>query len=644
MADQPLGAAGREARAGGEALAWDLRALCKDRFLEGTVRQVLAEGRQDLATNQSSLRNPQQQPYIVLVVDALTELTVRASCETQELLREGICLVERIDAPDRQPLPLIDACYFISPSVVNARALVRDAGDASGGTSSAEPMYRTFYVYVSSKMSQGVLDELAKAPRAVERLGAFAELNLSFSPYDSRCFHFGDYRALQALLTQDEPREEDIERASCALATVMLTLGDTCRIVCSRRTTKPVWTARLADAVKARLAELEAAGVRHAGAAAGAAGALSSTLVVADRAADWNAALVCDFTYEPLVYDALGPDAVAQDIHDHAYRYVDGDERKHFNLDPSNARYAAQRHLPFWKVSDNITIGLNEWSIKESRIKNMRAECGESAGAVMATTIEMLTLSREHKTEKTRLEEQSSIAEFTMSEIERRSLFTLARLMQDLTSNVDKALQPLRNWTIDSEMKSLLEEPSLSAETKLRLYLIYSMSDLARQGAPGSFFFNGSDSAANLKAWQDHLEPQDKLVREHPTWRATQRAAKQEPAEERQAREQRALGRNSSKLSPRSRQFCRFEPWLYEVVENAARNDLGGEFRPVLEAKAAPDRPKAVVVFIVGGITLSEIRVAHQASKALGVEVFLGGSCVLTPDLVVNELRAAAST
>lgn len=48
---------------------------------------------------------------------------------------------------------------------------------------------------------------------------------------------------------------------------------------------------------------------------------------------------------------------------------------------------------------------------------------------------------------------------------------------------------------------------------------------------------------------------------------------------------------------------------------------------------------KRLFVFIVGGVTLSEMRVAHRTSARLGRDVFLGGTSLQTP---ARFLRAAA--
>lgn len=47
---------------------------------------------------------------------------------------------------------------------------------------------------------------------------------------------------------------------------------------------------------------------------------------------------------------------------------------------------------------------------------------------------------------------------------------------------------------------------------------------------------------------------------------------------------------------------------------------------------------RRIVVFVVGGITRSEMRVAHLMSKKLGRDVVLGGTSVDDPEIFLGNL------
>ncbi|CAK0862051.1 unnamed protein product, partial [Prorocentrum cordatum] len=46
-----------------------------------------------------------------------------------------------------------------------------------------------------------------------------------------------------------------------------------------------------------------------------------------------------------------------------------------------------------------------------------------------------------------------------------------------------------------------------------------------------------------------------------------------------------------------------------------------------------------VVVFIAGGVTMPEVRVAHEVARDLGTEVYVGGSTILTPGSFLSTLE-----
>lgn len=48
---------------------------------------------------------------------------------------------------------------------------------------------------------------------------------------------------------------------------------------------------------------------------------------------------------------------------------------------------------------------------------------------------------------------------------------------------------------------------------------------------------------------------------------------------------------------------------------------------------------KRVVVFVIGGITRSEIRTAHQLTEQLGRDIVLGSTNILSPGSFLTNLK-----
>ncbi|KIY96333.1 hypothetical protein MNEG_11628 [Monoraphidium neglectum] len=58
---------------------------------------------------------------------------------------------------------------------------------------------------------------------------------------------------------------------------------------------------------------------------------------------------------------------------------------------------------------------------------------------------------------------------------------------------------------------------------------------------------------------------------------------------------------------------------------------------------AAVGGGRRLVVFVIGGVTRSEMRAAHQASKALGRDVLLASTAVLKPSAFAEQLAQLGS-
>ncbi|CAK9154514.1 unnamed protein product [Ilex paraguariensis] len=95
-----------------------------------------------------------------------------------DITDEGISLVEDLYRR-RQPLPSMDAIYFIQPSKEN---VVMFLSDMSG----REPLYKKAYVYFSSPIPKDLVSRIKNDTSVLPRIGALREMNLEFFAIDSQ--------------------------------------------------------------------------------------------------------------------------------------------------------------------------------------------------------------------------------------------------------------------------------------------------------------------------------------------------------------------------------------------------------------------------------------------------------------------------
>jgi syntaxin-binding protein 1 len=54
-------------------------------------------------------------------------------------------------------------------------------------------------------------------------------------------------------------------------------------------------------------------------------------------------------------------------------------------------------------------------------------------------------------------------------------------------------------------------------------------------------------------------------------------------------------------------------------------------------------QPKRLIVFVVGGITHSEVRIAHKLSSRLGRDIILGSTAVDNPTVYLKHIHDLSS-
>mmetsp|Transcript_100735 Transcript_100735/g.158828 ORF Transcript_100735/g.158828 Transcript_100735/m.158828 type:complete len:230 (-) Transcript_100735:26-715(-) len=152
--------------------------------------------------------------------------------------------------------------------------------------------------------------------------------------------------------------------------------------------------------------------------------------------------------------------------------------------------------------------------------------------------------------------------------------------------------------------------------------------------------------ADKIKAFASRLPKEDREVVTSSLWLQTAAVA---PETNEQAARKREFYRKKIKgiENTISAKLTRWQPKVREVMEHAAKNCLSFDLFPELGAdtdakrKTMPAAPAAglVVVYIIGGLTMTEARQAHEVSNALGVEIFAGGDSIITAKTLTDELK-----
>lgn len=621
------------------APCWCLREVCRRRLLQEMVRLALPSS--------SGLAGPgsQERVYLVLVADALTLRMVTSVCQVHDLLAESVWGVQCIEST-RRASPALDALYFIAPTVANVEQLVRDLLDRG-------PKYRGFHIFFSHKLRDELLQSMTRAQGAVARVRSFAELNLSFLAHDDRAFHLDDRGSLAELLGDAPAESASLADAACRLATLAACLPAKPGILYAARSAGSSSTLRLAGPggsagicerlareLHVRLEEMEARGVAWQQPARPG----DCTLLIVDRSIDWIPLLAHDMHYEAAVYDLLGGSSVSLEQGRFTTSNPSGGRAGDRTMalgDAQDGLWERCRHMPLWSVNALVAQEIKAWTRKDEEMRR-RTSSSSSVPQQVSTTLGALQSLPEHRDRFHKLQMHSDICHQCTEAIEAQRLVDIGAFEQDLATGMDRTGARLSPKAVEKELLGYLRDPQLDGSSvKVRLLLLY-LSSPEGAGCP----------EARRRELARHLAAEDWELALSAQWAAAQCSERPEAAERRRQHFRESL----RSRSPRAARLSRWQPRLRDLLEELARGVADQEAFPQLRRHQAPSLPparggasvaaavpqqvRAVAVFVVGGITLPEVRAAHEASRALGVEAFVGGSCLLTPAALLGALRS----
>lgn len=579
-------------------------------------------------------------------------------------------------------------------------------GRGSNGDSSTpkrRPKYKSFHVFFSYKLPEELLRMMAAETDLVMQIKTFKELNLAFFAHDSRTFHFADNNALGKVLHGDVLPTKQLSQCACQLATACATMGARPRIRFCRNGTSgaaPGGCERLAHELQSRLDEIESKGgfEDQGPALCGTQGPF--TLVIIDRAFDFAGGLIHDMGYESLVFDVLGGAGGPANVEDRMFKVDEPGEAPRPVLlgSEADALWLEQRHRPIWEVKDAVIAEFRQFKAKDDA---MRAKPAGDASMAASQALNTLQRLPEHKELRARLELHLDVIQKCIDTIDKNKIQDIASFEQDLATGVDLKGEDLNIRRIEAQLLALLQDPAVPSKAKLRLLLLHFLmsnvnierrKELAEGCRP---VLNGHERAAALSpTWADldegsaeHRQRQAKLAdrrrrfrdmmrgdgspRTKKLWRlgsevrdiaeaACDGTLDQREFPELAAAQETPLPRKSM-ASPKlgfpqaggRHRDSASGTGSRTPTGTGSRTPTGTGSRGFPSGREPPRISMAaqryaqsqgdVLVFVLGGVTMSEARAAHEITEQRGGKVFVGGSRLLTPGGLLQELTGESS-
>ncbi|KAK2379263.1 secretory 1A [Trifolium repens] len=624
-----------------------------------------------------SAKSADSKAWKVLIMDKVTVKVMSHSCKMADITDQEVSLVEDLFRR-RQPLPSLDAVYFIQPSKEN---VVMFLSDMSG----REPLYKKAYIFFSSPIPKELVNHIKCDTSVLPRIGALREMNLEYFPMDSQGFVTDQETALQELYGN----MDNIRRFNTCLNTMAIRIAT---VFASLKELPNVWYRSAKDSDESTpTAGRELVPTKLADAVWDMVSKYKSTipkfpqsetcdLIIIDRSIDQIAPIIHEWTYDAMCHDLLDMDGNKY-VQEVASKTGGPPEKKEVILEEHDSVWLELRHAHIADASERLHDKFTNF-VQKNKAAQIH-QSGRDGGELSTRDLQKMVQALPQYTEQVeKISLHVEIAGKINTIIRETNLRELGQLEQDLVfgdaqaKDVINFLRTKQNMTPENKLRLLMIYASVYPEkfegdkgaklmqlAKLSpddMKVISNMQLLAgaskkKAATGGGFslkFNNQKTTQAARKDRTDEEEEQWSLFRFYPVLEElieslnkgdlpkTDYACKNEPIPAPKGNSARSSTRNQTApaptTAPHSMRSRRTANWA-----KRGTSDDGYSSDSTLKNVTSDFKKmgKRIFVFIIGGATRSELRVCHKLTTKLKREVILGTTSMDDPPQYLTKLK-----
>lgn len=550
----------------------------------------------------------------ILILDHYTTKLLSSCCKMSTLMSEKISVVEDLHK-NREPVPNMKAIYFITPTEKSIEALINDFRKKN-------QKYKAAYVYFTDYCPDNLFSQLkTTCSKSIKRC---KEVNLSFLSHESQVFTFDIPGAFYSIYSPDSKDKNDImEMMAEKIATVCAILDENPGVRYRKEYGNEYsFTGNNAEYL-AHLTEEKLANHYKLAEECNIKGKTQSQLLIIDRGFDPISSILHELTFQAMAHDLLA-------IENNIYRYeIKNDSTsKEALLDEDDTLWVNLRHLHIAEVGDKIPKLVKELA------KSSKATEGKVTVSSLSQMMKKLPAFRKQKAKQTTY---LTLAEDCMKHFN-GIVKKMCKAEQDLAVGTDAQSQKIKD-----PMRIILPfllDKSIGDYDKLRIILLYI------------FHVNGTTEENLGKLIQHGKIAENRDIIEN--WKFLDVPILSSGTQHRKPVRKDRSAEESYDLS-------RWTPIIKDIMEDSIANKLDSHDWPHCSGCSAawngsgavsarqgnksnlPDDRRGglkLIIFIIGGITYSEMRCAYEVSKASKCcEVIIGSTHILTPTRLLDDLN-----